>query len=35
MADGAVRFVKDAVDLQVWRAVGTRASDEKISNTEF
>lgn len=35
MADGTVRFVSDGVDLGIWRAIGTRAGQEKISNTEF
>jgi len=29
--DGGVRFVKDTVDVQTWRAVGTRAGGEVIS----
>jgi prepilin-type N-terminal cleavage/methylation domain-containing protein/prepilin-type processing-associated H-X9-DG protein len=28
MADGSVRFVRDTIDLTVWRAVGTRAGGE-------
>jgi prepilin-type processing-associated H-X9-DG protein len=28
MGDGSVRFVSDSVDLQIWRAVGTRANGE-------
>lgn len=30
MADGAVRYVNDNVSLNVWRAVGTRASGEVV-----
>ena len=29
--DGAVRFVKDSVDIQAWRATGTRAGGEVVS----
>ncbi|MBI3468202.1 MAG: DUF1559 domain-containing protein [Planctomycetes bacterium] len=35
MCDGAVRSVADKVDLDVWRAIGTRAKQEQISNTDF
>ena len=31
MGDGAVRFVSDNIDLNVWRAVGTRAGNEVVS----
>ncbi|WP_165246891.1 DUF1559 domain-containing protein [Paludisphaera soli] len=31
MADGSVRFVKDSVNLQAWRGLGTRAGGEIIS----
>ena len=33
--DGAVRFVKDAVSRDVWRALGTRAGGEVISSDSF
>jgi prepilin-type processing-associated H-X9-DG protein len=29
--DGSVRFVKDTVDVQVWRALGTRNGREVVS----
>jgi prepilin-type N-terminal cleavage/methylation domain-containing protein/prepilin-type processing-associated H-X9-DG protein len=35
MGDGSVRFVKDGVSLQTWRAVGTRAGGEVISGDAF
>ena len=35
MADGAVRNVGDNVEQRIWREIGTRASQETISNTEF
>lgn len=35
MVDGSVRFVGTSVDLTVWRAVGTRAGKEQISDTDF
>jgi prepilin-type N-terminal cleavage/methylation domain-containing protein/prepilin-type processing-associated H-X9-DG protein len=35
MCDGAVHFVGDNVDLTVWRAIGSRAGQETISNTTF
>ncbi|OJW19964.1 MAG: hypothetical protein BGO49_10595 [Planctomycetales bacterium 71-10] len=31
MADGSVKFVKDSVSLQTWRALGTKAGGEIIS----
>ncbi|WP_337176969.1 DUF1559 domain-containing protein [Paludisphaera sp.] len=31
MADGSVRFVKDSVNIDAWRALGTRANGEIIS----
>ena len=31
MGDGSVRFVSDSIDLNLWRAVGTRGSGEAIS----
>ncbi len=35
MADGSVRFVKDSVSLQVYRALGTRAGGEVISADQY
>jgi prepilin-type N-terminal cleavage/methylation domain-containing protein len=35
MADGAVRIVGEKVELRVWWAIGSRAAEEKISNTDF
>jgi prepilin-type N-terminal cleavage/methylation domain-containing protein/prepilin-type processing-associated H-X9-DG protein len=35
MCDGAVRFVADAIALEVWRAVGTRNGQEVIANNSF
>jgi prepilin-type N-terminal cleavage/methylation domain-containing protein len=32
MADGAVRFVSENIDVNVWRAVGTRKGGEIVSN---
>ncbi len=32
LADGAVRFIADAVDLRVWRAIATRNGREVIDN---
>lgn len=32
MADGAVRFVSENIDLQVWRAVGTRDGGETVGD---
>jgi prepilin-type N-terminal cleavage/methylation domain-containing protein/prepilin-type processing-associated H-X9-DG protein len=34
MADGAVRFVADSVDRQVWRAMGSRNGNEALSLPE-
>jgi hypothetical protein len=31
MADGSVRFVKESISMNTWRAVGTRAGNEVIS----
>jgi hypothetical protein len=33
--DGAVKFVKDTVDLATWRALGTRGGGEVISADSF
>jgi prepilin-type N-terminal cleavage/methylation domain-containing protein/prepilin-type processing-associated H-X9-DG protein len=35
MADGSVRFAKDSVNINVWRAVGTRAGSEVISADQY
>jgi len=35
MCDGAVKFVSDNVGGSTWRAIGTRALAEQISNTDF
>jgi prepilin-type processing-associated H-X9-DG protein len=35
MCDGSVRFVSDNVSGTAYRAIGTRAEKEQISNTEF
>jgi prepilin-type N-terminal cleavage/methylation domain-containing protein/prepilin-type processing-associated H-X9-DG protein len=34
MVDGSVRFVRDTVDADVWRAVGTRSGNETNHNTD-
>jgi hypothetical protein len=31
MLDGSTRVLADAVDLSVWRAMGTRAGNEAVS----
>jgi hypothetical protein len=35
LGDGSARFVSNAVSLTAWRAVGTRAAGEVISDPEF
>ena len=35
MMDGAVAFVRDGVNLTVWRAVGTRSGGEAASLEAF
>lgn len=35
MMDGSTRFVSSSVDTSIWRAIGTRAGSETISNTDF
>jgi prepilin-type processing-associated H-X9-DG protein len=35
MMDGSVRFVTAKVDIRLWRAIGSRAGAETISNTDF
>ena len=31
MADGSTHFVSDGIDLNVWRALATRAGEEPVS----
>jgi hypothetical protein len=31
IADGGVRFIDDAIDLTIWRAISTRSGDEAVS----
>jgi prepilin-type processing-associated H-X9-DG protein len=33
--DGAVKFIKDPINLQVWRALGTRAGGEVLSSDSY
>jgi prepilin-type processing-associated H-X9-DG protein len=33
--DGSVKFIKDSINLQVWRALGTRAGGEVVSADSF
>lgn len=35
MADGSVRFIKDSIDLRVWRALGTSSGSEVIAADSF
>ena len=35
MGDGSVRFVGDKIDLDTWRALGTRAGQETVSSSDF
>ena len=35
MCDGAVHFISDNVDLDTWRALGTRRAQEVISNNSY
>ncbi len=35
MGDGVVRSVSDSVDMEVWRAIGTRNGGETISNSQL
>jgi len=35
LCDGSVRFIKDSISRGVWQALGTRAGQETIANTEF
>lgn len=35
LADGHVRFIRERVNLQVWRAIGTRAGGEVVDNGAY
>jgi prepilin-type processing-associated H-X9-DG protein len=35
LGDGSVKFIKDSVSLQTWRALGTRNGGEVISSDSF
>jgi prepilin-type N-terminal cleavage/methylation domain-containing protein/prepilin-type processing-associated H-X9-DG protein len=35
VGDGSVKFIKDSINLQVWRALGTRAGGEVISADSY
>lgn len=35
LADGSVRFVRNGVDLNVWRAIGTKAGGEVLNTTDY
>ena len=35
MADGSVRFVKDSIAQKVWMGIGTKASGETISSSDY
>jgi prepilin-type processing-associated H-X9-DG protein len=35
LGDGSVKFMKDTVNLQTWRALGTRNGGEVISSDSF
>jgi prepilin-type processing-associated H-X9-DG protein len=35
MCDGAVRFIGDNVELEIWRAIGTRNGQESISSNSY
>jgi prepilin-type processing-associated H-X9-DG protein len=34
-ADGSVKFIKDAISVQTWRALGTRAGGEVVSADSY
>jgi prepilin-type N-terminal cleavage/methylation domain-containing protein/prepilin-type processing-associated H-X9-DG protein len=34
-ADGSVKFIKDSISVQTWRALGTRAGGEVVSSDSF
>ena len=33
--DGSVKFIKDSINLQTWRALGTRAGGEVVSADSY
>jgi prepilin-type processing-associated H-X9-DG protein len=35
MADGSVRFIGDRIQLQVWKALGTRCGGEIIDSSSY
>jgi prepilin-type N-terminal cleavage/methylation domain-containing protein/prepilin-type processing-associated H-X9-DG protein len=35
LGDGSVRFIKDSINLQIWRALGTRAGGEVVSADSY
>ena len=35
LGDGSVRFIKDSIDRQVWRALGTIAGGEVLSADSY
>ena len=35
IADGAVRFMRDNIDLRVWQALNTRAGNEQVDASQF
>jgi prepilin-type processing-associated H-X9-DG protein len=35
MGDGSIRFVKDSVDTNIWKAIGTIAGRETVGSDSF
>ena len=35
MADGSVRFIKESIELQIWKALGTRSGGEPLSSGSY
>ncbi len=35
MADGSVRFIKDSINVPIYRALGTRATGEVVSADQY